>query len=191
MNYILTLNGKEISFEETSEKIHASKALSDGDRSTLALAFFLAKLDLDPDIQEKIIVFDDPLSSLDKSRRNKTINILIRQSEKAKQTFILSHNDSFVFKIYEKANPKMLTISYDGKLDYLDNEDMEDLMEHRYFRQLKKVESFCNKPNLSQNISELQRSVRVLLEDSIKFRYRRYLKKEYVNDEGKKILSFE
>src|SRR5205807_904037 len=34
--------------------------LSAGDRMTLALAFFIAHLEADPSLEEKIIVFDDP-----------------------------------------------------------------------------------------------------------------------------------
>jgi len=186
VSYVLTLNGMEIAFENKVGKISASHALSDGDRSTLALAFFLAKLDIENNIEEKIIVFDDPLSSFDSNRRNKTVNLLIEKSKRAKQTFILSHNDSFIFKLYEKASPKMMTITYDGKLDDLDSNDMEDLMEHRYFKQIKKIESFCESPNLKQNISDLQGSIRIILEDSIKFRYRKYLKGEYTDTQGKK-----
>ena len=187
VSYVLTLNGCEFSFDNTDGTMQASKALSDGDRSTLALAFFLAKLDIEGNIEEKIIVFDDPLSSLDSNRRNKTVNLLLEKSQKAKQTFILSHNDSFVFKLYEKAAPKMLTVTYDGKLNDLDQSDMEDLIEHRYFTQIKKIESFCESPNLSASINELQGSIRIVLEDSIKFRYRKHLKSEYENEEGKKI----
>ncbi|OAK20815.1 AAA family ATPase [Bacillus wiedmannii] len=187
VRYVLTLDGKEITFDNKGGKVQASHALSDGDRSTLALAFFLAKLDIDKNIDEKIIVFDDPLSSLDSNRRNKTVNLLIEKSKRAKQTFILSHNDSFIFKLYEKASPKMMTITYDGKLDDLDSNDMEDLMEHRYFKQIKKIESFCESPDLKQNISDLQGSIRIILEDSIKFRYRKYLKSEYTDTQGKKI----
>ena len=187
VNYILTLNDVEISFEYVEGKIQASKALSDGDRGTLALAFFLAKLDIEEDMEDKIIIFDDPLSSLDSNRRNKTVNILIEKSKQAKQTFILSHNDSFVFSIYEKASPKMLRITFDGKLDDLDQYDMEDLMEHQYFTQLKKIESFCKNPNFKESIKELQGSVRIVLEDSLKFRYRKYLNCQYYDNEGKLV----
>ncbi|MGD6834832.1 AAA family ATPase [Sutcliffiella halmapala] len=187
VHYILTLNDVEISFEDVEGKIQASKALSDGDRSTLALAFFLAKLDIEENMEEKIIIFDDPLSSLDSNRRNKTVNILIEKSKQAKQTFILSHNDSFVFTIYEKASPKMLRITFDGKLDDLDQFDMEDLMEYRYFTQLKKIESFCKNPDFNESIKELQGSVRIVLEDSLKFRYRKYLKSQYSDNVGKLV----
>lgn len=187
INYILTLNDIEISFEDVEGKIQASKALSDGDRSTLALAFFLAKLDIEENIEDKIIIFDDPLSSLDSNRRKKTVNILVQKSKQSKQTFILSHNDSFVFKIYEKASPKMLTITFDGKLDDLDDDDMEDLMEHQYFTQLKKIESFCKNPNFKESIRELQGAVRIVLEDSIKFRYRKYLNSQYLDRDEKLV----
>lgn len=187
VSYILTLNDIEISFENVEGKLQASKALSDGDRSTLALAFFLAKLDIDDNLENKIVIFDDPLSSLDSNRRNKTVNILLEKSQKAKQTFILSHNDSFVFRIYEKSSPKMLTVTYDGKLEDLDQNDMEDLMEHRYFTQIKKIESFCENPNPKESIKELQGSIRIVLEDSLKFRYRKYLNKKYVDDKKNTI----
>ncbi|MBH9968635.1 AAA family ATPase [[Bacillus] enclensis] len=187
VNYILTLNGEEISFENSEGKIKAAKALSDGDRSTLALAFFLAKLDIEENLEDKIVIFDDPLSSLDSNRRNKTVNILLEKSLQAKQTIILSHNESFVFKIYEKASPKMLEVTFNGKLDDLDQNDMEGLMEHRYFTQIKKIESFCEDPDLKESIKELQGSIRIVLEDSIKFRYTKYLKKQYIDHGGKAI----
>jgi wobble nucleotide-excising tRNase len=47
-------------------------ALSSGDRSALALAFFLAVLKQDSDIGRKIVVFDDPFTSLDRFRRTWT-----------------------------------------------------------------------------------------------------------------------
>ena len=48
--------------------------LSAGDKTTLALAFFLAKLDSDNTLQCKTLVVDDPLSSHDSHRRRETVN---------------------------------------------------------------------------------------------------------------------
>ena len=39
--------------------------MSAGDRNTLALAFFFTNLDQSPDLAQKIIVIDDPITSLD------------------------------------------------------------------------------------------------------------------------------
>lgn len=47
--------------------------LSAGDRTTLAVAFFLAHLERDTDIGRKIVVLDDPLSSQDAFRRRQTV----------------------------------------------------------------------------------------------------------------------
>jgi wobble nucleotide-excising tRNase len=43
-------------------------ALSAGDRNTLALAFFFAALDQNPNLAQSVVVIDDPLSSLDDHR---------------------------------------------------------------------------------------------------------------------------
>ena len=46
--------------------------LSAGDKSTLALALFLAKVNSDPAVGETIVVLDDPFTSLDSFRRQFT-----------------------------------------------------------------------------------------------------------------------
>ncbi len=48
--------------------------LSAGDRTTLALAFFLAHLERDPNLASRIVVFDDPFTSQDAFRRRQTIH---------------------------------------------------------------------------------------------------------------------
>ena len=47
--------------------------LSAGDRNTLALASFFASLDRDPQRAQKIVVIDDPITSLDEHRSLITI----------------------------------------------------------------------------------------------------------------------
>src|SRR6202158_1057911 len=46
--------------------------LSSGDRSTLALAFFIAQLEADPNLADTVVIFDDPFTSQDRSRRLET-----------------------------------------------------------------------------------------------------------------------
>ncbi len=47
--------------------------LSSGDRNTLALAFFFASLDQDVGLADKVVVIDDPISSLDEHRALTTV----------------------------------------------------------------------------------------------------------------------
>lgn len=71
-------------------------ALSTGDKTTLALAFFLAKLDRDESLTERIVVFDDPLSSHDSHRRRRTVDALRELGERCRQLIVLSHDEWFV-----------------------------------------------------------------------------------------------
>ena len=59
MGYKLTIEGQDISFDR-SQPNSVMDCLSEGDRSTIALAFFLSKLDIDPNANNKVLVFDDP-----------------------------------------------------------------------------------------------------------------------------------
>jgi wobble nucleotide-excising tRNase len=71
-------------------------ALSSGDRSALALAFFLSILQQDPNIGQKIIVFDDPFTSLDRFRRTCTQQLIQRLTDSARQVIVLSHDPLFL-----------------------------------------------------------------------------------------------
>lgn len=71
-------------------------ALSDGDKRTLALCFFLAKVGADPRLAEKVLVIDDPMSSLDRNRQRKTIESLVNLAQKARQVIVLSHDARFL-----------------------------------------------------------------------------------------------
>ncbi len=55
--------------------------LSAGDRSALALAFFFASLERDPQRAQKIVVIDDPISSLDEHRSLVTIQEMRRLAD--------------------------------------------------------------------------------------------------------------
>lgn len=92
-------------------------ALSAGDKSTLALAFFVARLRRDPNLKTKTVVFDDPLSSLDDFRRSCTSGEIAWLARNAAQAIVLSHDALFLKAIYdanEKASMKMLEIVRDA-----------------------------------------------------------------------------
>lgn len=72
-----------------------SNTLSGGDRSALALAFFLAKVEREPNLADSIVVFDDPFHSQDRSRQQRTIERIHRLAHDASQCFVLSHDLDF------------------------------------------------------------------------------------------------
>jgi len=92
--------------------------LSSGDRNTLALAFFFASLDQDPDLANKVVVIDDPISSLDEHRALATVQEIRRLAQRAAQVIVLSHNKPFLCRFWEGADPAVraaLEIVRDGE----------------------------------------------------------------------------
>ena len=75
IGYKFTIDGQDISFDPNQQN-SARDCLSEGDKSTITLAFFLSKLDIDPGLNNKILVFDDPLSSFDNNRRMYTVQLI-------------------------------------------------------------------------------------------------------------------
>ncbi len=81
--------------------------LSAGDRNTLALAFFFASLDQDVQLANKVVVIDDPISSLDEHRALTTVQEIRRLAERAAQLIILSHKKPFLCRLWEGTDPTM------------------------------------------------------------------------------------
>lgn len=78
--------------------------LSSGDRSTLALAFFLAQVDHHQRKNDLILLFDDPFSSQDSFRRNQTAIEIFRIGNQCKQTIVLSHDAHFLKLVQDKVH---------------------------------------------------------------------------------------
>ncbi|HEV8597296.1 MAG TPA: AAA family ATPase [Candidatus Dormibacteraeota bacterium] len=81
--------------------------LSAGDRNTLALAFFFASLDQDADLANKVIVIDDPISSLDDHRALTTVQEIRHLAGRASQVIVLSHNKPFLCRLWEGTDSTM------------------------------------------------------------------------------------
>lgn len=97
--YRLAVNDVEIDLgnSETPKGVPCFRtALSAGDKSTLALAFFLARLDRQPDLSDTTVVFDDPLTSLDSFRTSFTQQALVELVGRAAQVVVFSHDPFFL-----------------------------------------------------------------------------------------------
>lgn len=78
--------------------------LSAGDRNTLALAFFFASLDRDPAIANKIVVIDDPMTSLDEHRSLTTVHEMRLLCARVSQMIVLSHSKPFLLGVWSNAD---------------------------------------------------------------------------------------
>lgn len=106
VSYSLSVGGERVVFNPNSKNWNIKYTLSEGDKSSFAFAFFLAKLELQ-DLSEKIVIFDDPISSFDHARRNATINQLMQIGQKCKQLFVFTHDINFAKTIFQRCNSRI------------------------------------------------------------------------------------
>lgn len=99
-----------------------ARILSDGDRSTIALAIFLAHLEDAPELAETVVVFDDPMTSLDHMRQSATAEMVRDIAGRAGQVIVLSHHDPFLRLI---------------ALDWSPSQDLVELELHRSKKELR------------------------------------------------------
>jgi wobble nucleotide-excising tRNase len=114
-----------------------ANTLSAGDRNTLALAFFFASLEQDPNIQLKTVIIDDPLTSLDEHRSLATIREIRRLIPQVNQVIVLSHSKPFLCGLWQgidQTTSSALKITRDGAGSTLMTWDVnrENITEHDY-----------------------------------------------------------
>jgi wobble nucleotide-excising tRNase len=105
--YSVTINNASIPISGTTASPGTPSfrnTLSAGDRNTLALAFFFASLDQDPLLASKIVVIDDPMTSLDEHRSLTTVQEVRNLVRRVQQVIALSHSKAFLCAIWQYAN---------------------------------------------------------------------------------------
>lgn len=78
--YTITRNGKK------------ARNLSEGEKTAIALIYFFSKIREGKPINEKVIVIDDPISSLDSQSTHFALSFIKDNIITAKQVFLLTHN---------------------------------------------------------------------------------------------------
>ena len=93
VQYLLKAHGHEIELGLSLVGPCFETVLSDGDKYTLALSFFLARLkDIDK-LSGRIIVLDDPVNSLGSFRRSLVEGVVRELSIRAAQVIVLTHDE--------------------------------------------------------------------------------------------------
>lgn len=111
LKLVIDVQGQKIQFVTPAPHLQTPTVkftLSEGDKSAVALCFFLARLDI-LGYNDKIIVFDDPLSSFDYGRKLTTINTLAKIAVNCKQFFLLTHDLYFAKDFSDKLEFKGVT----------------------------------------------------------------------------------
>lgn len=120
-------------------------ALSAGDRSALALAFFLAVVQQDANIGRTIVVLDDPFTSLDAFRRTCTQQLIQQLSDFAQQVIVLSHDALFLKLLSDEcpcADLKALQMSKTADTTVIGEWDIEAAVQSSYMRDFSTLLAF-------------------------------------------------
>jgi len=184
-SYEITINTKSVPLDAAPGSPCFRNTLSMGDRSALALAFFLVKLQHDPDIGNKCIVFDDPVCSLDRFRMGCTVDQIIRVAAKARQVIVLCHDPFCLKKIYDKllaTEVKNLFIDRKASDSVLVEWDIEDTTRNPYFDDYVVLADFVTNGVNGRDLRDLARKIRPLLEENLRVRFPAEFKKGWLGD---------
>ena len=151
--------------------------LSTGDKTTLALAFFLAKLDHDGALGQKVVVFDDPLASHDSHRRGKTVEAIKELCGRCLQLVVLSHDEYFLRDV-EKRCASVTTATY--QMEYSDGDEwsaakhvrLSDLCRSDHAKRLDKLAAFAD--NRQGDPDDIVLHVRQVVETHFRRAYTAY-----------------
>lgn len=146
--------------------------LSEADKRTLAFAFFVARLRADGNLAAKLVVLDDPVSSLDRNRRHQSIRLIANLAGDCKQLLILSHDAYFVRELRERLGdrkptpitPHILTIKRVGQgYSVFAQCDIDDVCSSDYYRHHRLVADYVDGKSTA-NTREVAKAIRPLLE---------------------------
>lgn len=176
LDYTITFNGTPIiQGDDGVANTSFRNVLSEGDKNTIAFSFFLSKLINEPNFADKIVVFDDPLTSLDLNRRNATIDQLVWLHSRCKQVIVLSHNLHFLVDLksrndISKGNKKVLQIVNSLGKSKISEFELKKEWIDRYKQSIQKMKDFIANPDPSKQEDAIN-SIRLSLETFLKLKY--------------------
>jgi len=158
--------------------------LSEGEKTALAFAYFVSKVDAEVNDKQKVIVIiDDPISSLDDNRLYQTAYLIHENFIQYRQLFVLSHNLLFLKYLNSLFKPQ-------NKACFLLNQgNIEDLpkslhnFQSPYFYMLESLISFKNNPipDYEEARKFMPNYIRRILETFFSFRYAQLMRDKNPN----------
>jgi wobble nucleotide-excising tRNase len=183
--YHITVDNQKVAFNEKGSGYSMKYVLSEGDKSAIALAFFFAKLAVDStNLGNKIIVFDDPISSFDSNRKTETLQRLSDLSKKCKQLFLLTHNINFAHQFYEK-NQKCLClrIQTDNNSSQITDFDIETENMSGFAKNRISLEKYLENGGDDLQKRNTIRCIRPLIEGILRIKYPdKFIKGKWLKD---------
>jgi wobble nucleotide-excising tRNase len=159
--------------------------LSEGDKSALAFAFFIAALEKTLELDKQIVVFDDPLSSLDETRREATARLLLALSPSVNQLNVFTHKKDFLYMLCDKmSDNKVLQVRSDKKNgSWLEPLDVEDDRKGDHVHMVEDMERYLTE-DFGPTPETMQGDIRKVFEVVLKTKYYRTLAADIKGKKG-------
>ncbi len=158
---------------------------SESDRRALALSIFWAKIESIDDLQKQnsILVLDDPVTSFDDGRIDRTIRLMETSRPMFRQIIILSHYQKYLKTFFERAslNTSGIQLSKIIKTDEsskLCDASPADFVESEHQIKLRHIMGFIERKH-TENVSQ---DLRIYLETEVKSRYRKQIMENNLNN---------
>lgn len=205
LKYVITFINNELSALDEEQHHHIFEhILSLGDRSALALAFFLSRFSKSNN-DNSIIILDDPMSSLDRYRKDATIIQIAKLLQNKYQTFVFSHDPFFLSDIYKHSILSKNTNCFEIEVSYkdldplkpdsakyisskmIDRDNYDSYVLHSYHKEYNKLYDFVSNGREADKV-EIARSIRPILEAYLRFLYpKEFMKGMWLGDMITKI----
>lgn len=163
------IQGNNISVEIGKFK----ETFSDSDKRLLGFAFFLSILQNDTNLENKIIILDDPFSSFDINRKEETIklfdNIKNVKDKEPRQKIIFTHEKSFycqLNKLISSGDKKLLKLNYSTANNgtMLELVDIKKFESDKYYCDLDYINNaITNNTNLDEALPKTRECAEYLL----------------------------
>ncbi|GAA9630240.1 AAA family ATPase [Helicobacter pylori] len=199
-NYLKALNLPKYSLDKdyrivlNSDALENSEAkiiLSDGEKTTLAFAYFLVRLKLfykKENLKNLVVVIDDPISSLDEQRIYNTTCLVAKinqelareklsNNEEKAQVFVLTHNHTFMARLINMVGTYACYFQlerHQGQLKIVCKDKVKGYFDTFYLLLFKEVYAFAKRETVQDDFNEAinyGNKVRILLESFLKINF--------------------
>ena len=170
-----------------------ANTLSGGDRSALALAYFLALVEISADVNKAIVVFDDPYHNQDRSRRQCTIERIHHLTEIANQCFVFSHDLEFARSVTKLFGTPARTFLLQINSTTFKATPLPLLPSQAYLTNYNRLDSYFENPdNHLLHLKEVADTVRVILEEYLRLKFpKAWADNDWLGDMIRKIREAE
>ncbi|MCQ2685893.1 AAA family ATPase [Helicobacter pylori] len=172
------------------ENSETEMILSGGEKTTLAFAYFLARLKLfykKEDLKDLVVIIDDPISSLDEQRIYNTSDIVAKinqelagealKDEDKAQVFVLTHNHTFMARLINMVGKHARYFQLErnqNQLKIVCKNEVVGYFDTFYLLLFKEVYEFAKKEKVQDDCKEAinyGNKVRILLESFLKINF--------------------